>query len=245
MSVLIVFACLFKAWMLFDSVKRGGLSCCCNIWLFIILLPFGDIVYFFSVKIFDPEFAPLFNFNLKKSVSVDSIRSTACHCPSIQNKKKLAAALFDNKSYLESLKVSEEVCKQDPNDTTAIYFRALALKELNRLQETKVLLEELVSKNFNSQDYEAARLLCDVYLGLDEQQKAIETANILARRSGKLVYHLYLIQIYSNLSRKEEAKTNLNLLFQDYKNAPRYIQRRDKYVIKEAKLLSNSLSQTS
>jgi hypothetical protein len=47
--VFLVLSYAFSAWMLIDAVKRGAR----HWWMIIILVPFGEFIYFFTVKIKD------------------------------------------------------------------------------------------------------------------------------------------------------------------------------------------------
>ena len=50
--VLFALQSIFSLWMLVDAVQRR----CGTYWYFVVLCPFGEWVYFFKVKIHDPEF---------------------------------------------------------------------------------------------------------------------------------------------------------------------------------------------
>jgi hypothetical protein len=47
--VFLVLSYAFSAWMLIDAIKRGAR----HWWMIIILVPFGEFIYFFTVKIKD------------------------------------------------------------------------------------------------------------------------------------------------------------------------------------------------
>jgi hypothetical protein len=49
--VFLVLSYAFSAWMLIDAIKRGAR----HWWMIIILVPFGEFIYFFAVKIKDFE----------------------------------------------------------------------------------------------------------------------------------------------------------------------------------------------
>jgi hypothetical protein len=64
---------LFSLWMLVDAVQRGA----ARYWYPIIFLPFGQLAYFFSVKIHDPEFAALlrlFHGLTRAELTLDELR---------------------------------------------------------------------------------------------------------------------------------------------------------------------------
>ena len=50
--ILFFFQSAFSLWMIVDAIRRGA----AYYWYPVIALPFGEFVYFFVVKIHDPEY---------------------------------------------------------------------------------------------------------------------------------------------------------------------------------------------
>lgn len=236
MSILILASVIFKGWMVFDAAQRGG-ACCGNIWLYVVLFPFGDLIYFFTIKIHDPEIAchiaPLF----VKKPKLEDIEREAKHCPSIQNKRKLAAALHQVKRHEECLKLCQEIHILDSNDKQNLYLQGLALKNLGRHTEANFILEAVVEGNFSFAEYGAAANLAEVLLDSGKKEEGISLLETVAKKSGNIDHYLKLMEVLLKLDEKQRAKECLEKMTHDFESSPRYIQRKQKRVFKKAKAL--------
>jgi hypothetical protein len=88
----------FSLWMLVDAARRGA----GYVWYMIIMMPFGEVAYFFAVKIHDPEFAAFRRNAFSKPPSLDQLGFNAEHAPSFENRLMLAQGLHDNGRHVEA-----------------------------------------------------------------------------------------------------------------------------------------------
>ncbi len=77
--VFLVFSYAFSIWMLIDAVKRGAR----HWWMIIILVPFGEFIYFFMVKIKDFKGAFQKRKAGKKTASETLQCKTCVYCEAI------------------------------------------------------------------------------------------------------------------------------------------------------------------
>ena len=237
MSILIVCSVLFKAWMFIDVTQRSG-PCCDNIWKYVVLLiPFGDVAYFFAVKIHDPQISKHLHFLLKAKIKLEDVRNEALHCPSLKNKRTLACALYDEGLYEECIATAEEVRKLDIKDLQAKYVKGLALKSLAQNKEAQAIFEEIIQENISFAEYDAAIQLSEILINQSKNEEAIKLLESISRKSGRLIHSLKLVETFLKSADKDNAKEALLKLMNDYKASPRFIQRRDKKYYKQAKLL--------
>ena len=56
-QALFILQSLFSLWMIYDVLSKGR----DRYWVWLVILPFGELFYFFMVKLHDPEMAWLKN----------------------------------------------------------------------------------------------------------------------------------------------------------------------------------------
>lgn len=231
----------FKAWMLIDSVQRGGMRGGNGYWFLICWIPFGDWAYFFAVKIHDPEFSRYWKKHLKKKVSLDDLRYAYKSSPSALNKLTLAQALHDRGEFSEAVALSEELYKSEPENKAYLLLHGSCLSGLKRFSDAIPVYEKLVSKEFAFRNYEGATALAAVYVESGEREKAIELYRRVVKSSAQLRYQVDLAKLLAEKGEKSEAKRIVDDAIQQFKHEPKFIQRRDRSELGVAKKVQKML----
>ena len=240
--VLGAFTVVFKIWMLVDALSKRG--CCNNQWYFIIvLIPFGEWIYFFSVKIHDPNLSAILKKLpvIRKKTPLAQYRYTAEHCPSAANRTLLAKALFDHNQFAEARALAEQLLVNDPNSKEALYVKARCLLQLGEKEPAIVILENLINSALSFRDYEAVHILADTYSGLDRHQDAIALLQRVLKNSTRVPHALALARELSYIERFEEARAVLKESVDAARFAPKFIKKSDRGSTAEAKLLLKRL----
>ncbi len=234
------FISLFKIWMIIDAIGRRG--CCNNQWYFIIIfVPFGEWIYFFAVKIHDPQWRRLsLRFRSNRS-SLDKLRYDAEHCASHTNRLRYAQGLFDSRREAEALQVVESLLTSDPREKEARYVKARCLLQLDRASEGTVILEELVTQDLHFHNHEPVMVLADTYSRLERHDDAIRVLERLVRSNNRVKYALALGRELAYAHRFEDAKSIVEKSIEDAKFAPSFVRRQDRKDFREAESLLRRL----
>ena len=227
----------FSAWMFYDAIRRRAET----YWYFIIMMPFGEIVYFFLVKIHDRELYHLkrlltFSFAEKKA-SVDKLRYEYRQTPSFANMVTLAQALHDRGEYQESAELFEQARKLDDSSKDVLHGLALARTGLQDYQPAVEHLQRLIEDDPQYKGYSAWPSLAYAQWMAGEPEQAVgalaELVRISPRMNHRLLYAEYLIE-----SRQLEAAADqIGIAIEDYTHAPSFQKRKDRHCYHRAKKL--------
>jgi hypothetical protein len=227
MPILLI-SSVFKALMLFDVIRRGG--CCNNSWYFIIVLvPFGEWIYFFSVKIHDPQMQRLKKrlvapwLNTAKDIT--EYRFLYRETPSLLNRLNLARALHDTGQFVEASEHFQAIYDKDPRDIEAKF--GLALSHLGRTSYAVAvqLLKELVDPKLDAKDYKFAEALVDALWQSEARTDSVALAERMYDQSRRLNHVVILAEKYIALEEMEKATQLLEDGISSYKRYPTYAQR--------------------
>lgn len=239
MQLLFLLQTAFTIWMLVDAVRRGSPF----YWYIIIMFPFGEWVYFFAVKIHDPQFKKFTSNLFTKRAGLKQLRYNAQMTPSVQNKLLLAQALHDHRDYSEAITLFEEILQRDKAYKEALYGLAqcriqrgekdLAIKAFGRLADLDITFA----------DYSASIELATLLWRSGEKQASMELLEKIVTKSMRMSHMIDLAKCYSLLDRKEDARDLLQQALEDYENSPTYVKRNDQKFVKVAKSLLSKLGQ--
>jgi len=213
---------IFKIWMLVDAGRRG----IDKYWYFIILLPFGDLFYFFTVKIHDYDLKEVKRaFLLERAPPVDQLRRLAEETPSLVNKIALAQGLQRAKNYEEAKAVFAEILKQDDTDKDALYGEGLCLVQLEELDAATKRLKELIELDPAFMDYEPWFDCAFAYWQAGDKEKAVEILKQLVDTSPRLKHKAILGKYLVRAGDKDAARTMLEGAVDDYEHSTGYVKR--------------------
>ena len=244
MHALALVAAGFKVWMVVDAMHRLGRSSCCNnYWLWIIIfVPFGEVAYFFTFKIHDPEFLRIKRRLFTNRVSLDELRYNAEQSPSIHNKVVLAQALCDAEQYVDASRLFAEVLRFDEKHKDVLYGMAFCKIRAGDMAGALEPLEKLISIEPSHKDYDTAMELAEIYWRLDQKEKTLDLLKRIAKQTQRLQPAASLAKYLVRLERKSEAKSLLESTLRDFKHAPKFVQRIDRAAASEAQSLLKSIS---
>src|SRR5262245_16407037 len=124
--VVLCIAAAFKAWMLFDALRRRAPA----LWYVVLVVPFGDIVYFFAVKLRD--------FNVREAppvpepdasvaqVSLAALEQEVELSPSFHNRVRAGWALLEHGEPERAEPYFEAALRTHPNDKEGLYGLGLS-----------------------------------------------------------------------------------------------------------------------
>lgn len=224
--ILFILQQVFSLWMLVDAIRRGSKY----YWYFIIMMPFGEWVYFFMVKIHDPEFDPVRRFVQRftePKVTVDLLRYRLEQTPSYANHLALAQGLYDAKVYSEARHHFTAALRLQEGDREALWGLALTHVALGEQDDAVARLRELIERDATFRDYAAWRELAYVLAAQDATEGLYELLDRLAIKSPRLEHRVLYAHYLMEGGRRDEARQQLEEGLTDYGQAPKFIRRRD------------------
>jgi len=234
----LVFDTLFSLWMLVDALKRGRAA----YWWLLVLVPFGEWIYFFQFKIHDPDFADLrlfFQGLTRKRLSVEDLRLQLKMTPSFSNQLRLAQALHDREEFEEAKDLFELCFRQDQESKEALFGAACCLHQLGEKKEAEGRLRALIALDRAFEDYSPWKLLAEALFDLGQVQEAGKVLEELTETSPRLTHRVLHADFLLQARELDRAEEQLKLALLDHKTAPKYLRRQDK---KSAALAKSLLS---
>jgi hypothetical protein len=232
---------LFSLWMLVDAIQRGA----ARYWYPIIFLPFGQVAYFFSVKIHDPEFRGLVKFFrglTQPKVTLEELQLRADESPSFVNKLALAQALFDAGSHAEAARAFEAILATDDEAKEALYGYGLCLIEQHDYERAIKALQHLIEIKPSYHEYDAWSHLAYALSSLDRDQAALALLDELVRKAPRIAHRVVYASYLATAQDYERARGQLQLGLRDYDRAPRFQRRQDAAHARKARAMLSRLA---
>lgn len=211
---------LFSLWMLVDCYRRGA----ARYWYPIILLPFGELLYLFQVKLAERD-GRVGGRVPRAAAVLEGLRVRADQTPSFANRLRLGQALHDHHEFDEALEVFRVTHEQDPTSHDARYGLALCLSHANQHHTAISHLEHIVDAQPSYGDYAAWRALIATLTRAGDIEAAIEEARALERASASLSHSVLLAERLAAGERPNEARDVIKRALEAYASAPEYVQR--------------------
>lgn len=224
----------FSLWMVVDALRRGA----AYYWYLVIMMPFGEWIYFFMVKIHDAEFEwarELYRRLTTKKVTVEELRFQAEQSPSFTNKTTLAQALHDQGNYQEAAQVFAEALSMDAESRDALYGLALSRSALSEYEEAISGFRRVIDLDPSFRDYAA---YTDLAHALSQSGRMPETHELLAdlvTASPRLRHRVIRAHYLLHDDRRAEAAEELRTGLKEFEHVPKYVQRRNKVWMRRAK----------
>jgi hypothetical protein len=237
MHILFALQTAFSIWMLVDAIKKGREF----YWWIIVMVPFGELVYFFAFKLDDFRIAQRRNRPLMLPPLKELIYE-ARNCPSLENQVRLAFGYFRDNDPEAAAAVLEKVLAKDPENQQALFLKARACLALNRLSEAQQLLEKLCGLDLAYADYEAAEALVKLLKTRAAGEKAYEFMRSLAVRSRRLNHQVSLAEMLCSMDRAEEARQLLQEGLEDYDHLSAPFRRMQSEAARRGQKLLSSLT---
>ncbi len=235
MPRLILFAELaISLWLVVDAIRRNA----AYYWYPIIMMPFGEWIYFFSIKIHDPEFEwlrELYNKATTRKVTLAELRHRAETSPSFTNTTMLAQALYDQGAYREAVSLFTDALGMQSDARDALYGLALSHSALTEYELAIGHFRELIALEPSFRDYAGYSDLAHVLAESDRMDEVHELLDALVTKSPRLAHRVlhahYLIQSGRHDQAGEQLRTGLHEL----EHAPKYVRRKNRAWAQRAK----------
>ena len=117
------------------------------------MMPFGEWVYFFTVKIHDYDWKKLRGL-VNSLPSADRLRTIAQDTPSLENRIRYAQSLHDKGEYRAAEELFAEVLRQDDEDRDALYGLGLCKVGVEEFHAATRELRKLIELEPAHADYE-------------------------------------------------------------------------------------------
>lgn len=243
MPILLALQTAFSIWMLVDAVRRRAPE----YWWLIVLVPFGEWVYFFAVKLPDTRFHTVVGRQLAtRRVSLAQLRANYAETASHQNRVLLAQKLHDSGQHGEAAELFEQVLRNDEDDKDSLHGYALCCLRSDRRDMAVRALERLVDMDITYRDYTACEDLAALYVDGDDASAGRRRAIALLERACKKCQRIgprrMLAQHLIADGREREARPLLVDGLRAYEGSPRYVKRRDRRDARQARSLLRSLA---
>jgi hypothetical protein len=234
--VLYALQSLFGLWMMVDASRRGA----ARYWYPIIFLPFGPFVYFFVVKIHDPEFRALKGFFSgwsQSKVTLDYLRHKVAETPSLANKLALAQGLFDAQLHEEAVAGFERVLASDSENKDALYGIALCRLETKDYTGAIEPLEQVIEIKASYREYAAWPRLAYALQRSERSEAALTLLDELVRKAPRVAHRVLYARYLRDADHHSRAREQLERALVEHEHSPRYQKRQDAAAVRSARNL--------
>jgi hypothetical protein len=230
----------FKIWMAIDAVKRRA----AGYWIWIILLlPFGDVVYFFAVKLDDFDLGRMgTKLWPKRPASVERLRLEHQRSPSLDNKLALGQGLYQAERYEEATTIFREALERERDNPDALFGLGVSCIGQGRYDEALEPLTRLIETDKGYQEFNAWPRLAHALFETGRQQEGLELLERLVRTSPRLSHSVVHAHYLLKAGRNAEARDVLELALAEHKDAPRFIKRQYRGWERQARRLLKQVS---
>jgi hypothetical protein len=229
---LFLFAQIMTVWMMVDALRRKA----DKQWYVIILLPFGEWFYFFSVKIHDPSMARVKAFFKRTpKTSLDDLRRDAHRTPSARNRLRYAQGLFDAGNAAEAEPVFTQIIEREPTHKDALYGAGLARIELGDLRGAIKALHALVEQDPSFADFAAWLELADLLWKTGGRAEAVDEMEALIKRSPRARHRVTLAHYLIEYDKPAHARMVLERAIDEHGASNAFESKRDAQWITRAK----------
>lgn len=222
--VLLILQQAFSLWMLVDAIKRGAKSH----WYFVVMMPFGEWVYFFKVKIHDPEFEPIRAFYKRlttKKVTIKQLRYQLEQTPSYASHLALAQGLHDKELAEEHFALAIRI---QGEEREALYGLALSRSAQGEHEAAMENYRRLIELEPAFRDYAAWPDLAHLLCAAGRFEEAFELLETLVVKSPRLGHRVLFAHYLMEGGRSESAREQLEKGMTEYEHAPKFIRRKDR-----------------
>ncbi|HMJ10895.1 MAG TPA: tetratricopeptide repeat protein [Polyangiaceae bacterium] len=217
-------AIAFRVWMIVDAVRRRAEF----YWfLIIVFLPFGDLLYFFIVKLRDFRGGAV-ALPAPRGITLPELRRLALEIPSFQNKLKLADALEDREEYVEGEALYRQILAREPDNKHALHGLSRCLLGSGRPAEACEKLAELMALDSGFRDFSAALDYAEALWQSHQGQDAVDLLRGLVSVSSRVNHRVALAHYLSLQSGPEAARAELETALLEYQHLPEFAKKRDR-----------------
>ncbi len=226
----------FKVWMVLDALRRRVHG----LWYVVLLVPFGEVVYFFAVKLRDfgaRARPPEEGADQPTPQTLKELEQAVADSPSFHNRARLGWALLDAGQPEKAVERFEQALSTHPHDKHAQLGLAYARLDAGQPEQAAAVLTTLVERSFGYADYSAASALLEALERSGQDTRAVELSELMARDSRRLRHLLLVARQYARVQRRGDAIELLRTALRDFESQPELDRRRDGAAATEARRL--------
>jgi hypothetical protein len=234
---------LFSVWMMVDAMQRGA----ARYWYPVLFLPFGPLVYFFVVKIHDPELRGLHQLLAgwtRPKVTLEQLRYKLSETPSLANKLALAQGLFDACLHEEARQGFDLVLASDAENKDALYGRALCHLATKDYAGAIAPLELLIEIKPSYREYAAWPRLAYALQRVEQPQAVLTLYDELVRKAPRVSHRVLYARALRDAKEGDRAREQLEHALNEHEHAPRYQRRKDAAAARTARALMAELARS-
>ena len=234
MHFLFLLQSAFSLWMLYDASQRRVASH----WYFIILMPFGEIVYFFAVKAkADPKMRDFVRKLSERPDSLEDLQAQVAALPSHVNRVRLAQGMHDAGRMVEAADLFRQILERDTDDKEALY--GLARSCIGARDDAGAIdaLEKLVQVDSAFKDFAPGAELAALLWRKDRHDEALAMMKKVSRRSRRFEHEVQYAMFLIESGSKDEAKELLQSGLDHYASGPSFAKKQDAVWAKRASVL--------
>lgn len=239
-ALLLYIALAFKVWMLLDALRRGVHA----LWYFVVMLPAGDFLYFFAVKLrdFNVRPAPPAPEQDVPPPSIEELEAAVADSPSFQNRVQLGWALYEARLPARAKECFERALSSHPRDNDARYGLGLCLLDQGKLREAADALTPLVERSFAFDDYRAAEALAEALHRSEQNDEACAVLEAIVKTTRRIDHRIAHAKLLIRCDLKSEAAGVLGTAISDFEAQPEHMRRREGASATEARRLLRTLT---
>jgi hypothetical protein len=237
-------ALAFKIWMLVDALRRGVHA----LWYLVVMLPAGDVVYFFAVKLRDFNVRPAPpapEQSAIKAPSIEQLEAEVASSPSFHNRVQLGWALYEARQPARARECFELALRSHPRDSDARYGLGLCLLEQGKLTEAADALTPLVERSFAHDDYRAAEALAEALHRSEQNAEACAVLEAVVKATRRIEHRIAHAKLLIRCEERDEAARVLGNAISEFEAQPEHVRRREGASATEARRLLRTLSPTA
>jgi hypothetical protein len=242
--VLVYLLIAFKIWMLLDAIRRRIQV----LWFLVVLIPFGDIVYFFAIKArdFQARSVPSPQADARQSALI-SMENAVQETPSFLNRVRLGWALLEGGHPKRASGFFEQAERTHRGDKEALFGLGLSQLEGGESEAAVATLTPLIDRCLDYEQFAAALALAEALYRSGRKQGTITLLREVSERSGRLEHRLVLARYQLRGDDKAEARDTLQAALGEFDHQPEPVRMRNGAAATEARrllrLLEHQLSQ--
>lgn len=208
----------FSIWMLIDAIRRRAEF----YWLFIILLlmPLGSVVYFFVVKVRDFAGA---GAKARQSIPTAS-RTQPSAAPAaageLDQLLDAADALEERESYDLAEPKYRQALEQAPNNLRALHGLGRCALGRGQTEKSAELLERVLERERSYRGYSAALDYAEALWQSGRKQDTIEFVEAMAGVTHRINHRVALAHYLKGAGRDDAARSALEALLADHQRKP-------------------------
>jgi tetratricopeptide (TPR) repeat protein len=240
--VLVYLALALKLWMLLDAIRRRVHV----LWYLVLTVPFGEVIYFFTIKLRDFNVHPQPQENEPPAEpprpSAAAIEREAELSPSFKNRVCAGWALLEEREPERAQRYFELARRTHGRDKEAQHGLGLCQLERGDTAGAIETLSQLIDRGLAYENYGAALALAEALFRSARFDELFELLTAMIRDSRRLEHRVMLARYQLRAERKSEARDTLQGALAEFESQPELERRRDGAVATEARRLLRTLA---